>query len=219
MPRQGTIRSLRPVEVGRTLAEDLVGVADDVRALYTEFGLRPYRVWLVWVAWRQDENADGVIDDGEDRIDVDERGAGRPELLAEIELLPTPRVGPLSGVRQDLDAVGLTERGGLTLDQVSPSYAEDLLMGLLEEFRDPARPNQLKAGISFFYEVQENRQAGHSNWGTAGGEMPASRRPPRRKFVPAGTPTRSADGFQWSFDLVRADGERGREGEIGEVLP
>jgi hypothetical protein len=107
----------------------------------------------------------------------------------------------------------------VTVDQISPSFSEDILQGLLPEFIDPARPNQLLPGIQFFFEVQENRPPGHSNPFTEGGARPTVRRAPRRKFVLDSTPARSPDAFQWTVDLVRADGERGRNGEIGEVLP
>jgi hypothetical protein len=66
--RNPAIRPLSDWEVDRSLGEDLIDVADDIRQLYTEFGLRPYRVFLVWVRYTADENADGIIDDGEDLI-------------------------------------------------------------------------------------------------------------------------------------------------------
>lgn len=215
------LRPLGPFEEERTLAEELVPVADTIRQLATDFGLRPYRVFLVWVGYTADENADGLLDEDEQGVTADDRtiGAGRPYLIAELELLPTPRVGPLGGVRQNLEVVGLTEAGGLTIDQISPSYSEDILLGLLPELVDPALPAQLQKGVQFFYEVREARPANHQNPGTAGAGVRICRPPPRRKFVVDGTPYRVADAFQWIVDLSRADGERGRNGEVSEVLP
>lgn len=216
-----SLRPLSDFEAEHTLVEDLVPVADDIRQLYTEFGLRPYRVFLVWVGFTADENADGLPDVDVQGVSADDNtiGAGRPFLIAEMELLPTPRVGPLGGVRQNLEPVGLTEAGGVTIDQISPSYSEDLLFGLLYDLLDPQHPAQLRPGIQFFYEVQENRPHRHQNPGTAGSQVVDPRRPARRKFVLDGTPYRLGDSFQWIVDLVRSDGERGREGEVGEVLP
>lgn len=219
MPRDPTLRPLSGFEVGTSLATDLMSTADSLRQLYTDFGLRPYRVFLVWVSYTTDEDHDGLVDVDDQGVhaDADTIGAGRPYLLAEIELLPTPRVS-VGGVRQNTDAVGRTEVGGATVDQISPAMSEDILQGLMPEFIDPQHPEQLRPGIAFFYEVQEDRPAGFAVQGTVGGEQPTTRRPPRRKFVLDGVPSRSADAFQWRVDLVRADGERGRNGEV-EVLP
>lgn len=221
MPRPPHIRPLTDFQAERTLAENLVPVADGIRQLATDFGLRPYRVFLVWIGYTADENADGLLDVDEQGVSADDAtvGAGRPYVIAELELLPTPRVGPLGGVRQSLEVVGLTEVGGVMLDQISPSYTEDILMGLLPELLDPQHPGQLRAGVQFFYEIQENRPAYHQNPMTAGAATRVPRRGPRRKFVLGGTPYRQADAFQWSLDLERADGERGRDGEVAEVLP
>lgn len=217
-----TIRPLGDFEAERTLAERLVTCAvDPIRQLATNFGLRPYRVFLVWIGYTADENADGLLDEDIQGVHADDQtiGAGRPFLIAEIELLPTPRVGPLGGVRQNLDVVGLTEAGAVMLDQISPSFGEDVLMGLHPDLLDPEHPGQLRPGIQFFYEVQENRPARHQNPGTAGSETVIPRRGPRRKFVLGGVPYRQADAFQWVVDLERADGERGRDGEVEDVLP
>lgn len=216
-----SLRALSDYEAEHSLAEDLIPVADDIRQLATEFGLRPYRVFLVWVGYTSDEDADGLPDVDVQGTAPDDNtiGAGRPFLIAEMELLPTPRVGPLGGVRQNLEPVGLTEAGGLTIDQISASYSEDLLFGLLYELRDEQHPAQLRPGVQFFYEIQENRPHRHQNPGTAGGQLVDPRRPARRKFVLDGTPYRLADSLQWIVDLVRSDGERGRDGEVEEVLP
>lgn len=219
MAKPPSIRPLLPHETNQTLVECLNPVADDLRQLHTEFGGRIYRVWLVWIAYTADEDADGVIGEDEQLTDNQVVGAGRPRLLAEVELLPTPLVEGVGGLSKDLDVTGVTERGGVQVAQISPSFREDTLMGLLPEFRDPANPESLLDGIQFFWEIQETRSPGHLPLGTAGCEQgPADRRSHRMKFLP-GKPERSPYSFEWTVSLARADGERGLEGEVEEVLP
>ncbi len=229
------LRPLRDHEVRGTLATELIEVADDVRQFYTDFGLRPYTVRLVWIAWTADEDADGMLQ--EEELDLEslepdplifdpstlqpvllaEVGVGRPILLREIELTPTPRISDLTGIGKDMDAVGLTERGGITVDQISGRISEDVLMGLLPEFRVPGSVDALKDGLEFFWETSENTPAGFVTPGFEGQERPSDQRPPRRRFHVSGTPHYDAGAFQWTVTLVRADGERGRDGEIEPV--
>ncbi len=100
------LRPLRDHEVAKTQVDCLIETVDDARQLLTDFGLRPYRVFLVWIGWTADENADGRIGSSEadavirtdDQTDLtaftegdleDEvEGVGRPVLRREIELLP-----------------------------------------------------------------------------------------------------------------------------------
>lgn len=197
----------------------LVAVADDLRQLYTDFGLRPYRVYLVWVGWTADEDGDGLVQGEELRLDPAQEGVGRAVLLREVEILPTPLVESMAGVGGELEATGLTERGSITVSQISMGYTEDQLQGLIVEVRDPRFPDSLRPGVSFFYEVQEDRQGGHRIPGTAAFSQfpPSDLRSPRRRFQLQGTPTRDVGGFQWSIQLVRSDGERGRSGEVRAV--
>jgi hypothetical protein len=219
VPKPTNLRPLSDIEVERSLVEDSVRVADDLRQLHTDFGGRPYRVFLVWLGWSPDMNADGIIEPNEQFIEPVSAasqtiGAGRPSLLAEIEILPTPRLSPLSSVRKDFDAVGLTERGSITVSQVTLSLSEDILMGLLPQYRDPSFPQQLVKGVSFFWEVRENRPIRHTNAQTLGSDYPTDLPGLRRKFVPVGSPNRNPYDFEWTVDLERADGERGVFGEL-----
>lgn len=222
-------------EVNRTCADDLIECVDSARQLLTDFGLRPYRVFLVWVRWTADEDADGRIGSGpgevlvrdEDQTDMTAFsegdledsmvGVGRPVLVQEVEILPTPLISPLTGVAKDMDATGLTERGGITLSQVSARFTEDELMGLVTPFRDPARPDAFLPGYEFWYEVQSDRPAGYITSGYVDCELPQEQRQPRRRFHVSGTPHHDAPGFEWTLSLTRADGERGRNGEV-EVI-
>lgn len=199
------------------MTECLVETADCIRQLYTDFGLRPYRVKLVWIGWTADEDDDGMIQGDEVCLDDDMVGVGRSILLTEMEILPTPRVSELTGIAKDQDAVGLTERGGITVDQISSRFTEDILMGLLFEYRDESRPDTLKPGIEFFWEVQNHTPARFVTPGYEGCDRLTDRRQPRRRFHVSSTPHLSADGFQWTVSLVRADGERDRDGLVEAV--
>lgn len=208
---------------------------DRIRGLYSRFGLRPYRVYMIWIGWTPDEDGDGRLGGDELLLDLEDaevpglaslrlrlspEGVGRPVLLKEVELLPTPLVQGFAGVQSELEATGLTERGLVTVSQISGGYTEDQLQGLAPEFRDPRFPDSMIAGISHFYEIQENRPANFSSAGTAASWQFRSSdlRSPRRRFSLAGAPTRSPDGFQWTLQLGRADGERGRQGEVEGVV-
>lgn len=209
-------KPLADFEVSQTLTDNLTGVADDIRALYTDFGLRPYRVFLTWVRWTRDTNADGIVAGTEMDLLDGERGVGRAVVVREEEVLPTPRITSLNAVRKELDVTGLTEKGGIAIDQISPRYTEDFLMGLVAPYVDPSDPNNLVTDIEFFWEVQEDRPECYQE-----NPIDAPRqaeRQPRRRFHPAGTPFRAADQFQWIVPLTRADADRARDGDAGESL-
>lgn len=205
------LNPLMDFEVGLTLGEDLVQTADDIRQLYTDFGLRPYKIFQVWIGWTLDENDDGVVSGVELLLGEVEVGAGRPVLLCERELLPTPAI-QVGGVSKRLDVTGDTESGGLLVTQISPRFSEDELVGLVYPYRDEARPNTLKAGIDFFYEVRENRPPGFVDPGYQGFQPPQELQPTRRRFRVNQAPSRETDAFQWTLGLERADGERSRDG-------
>lgn len=94
------------------LAVELGDVADDIRQLNTEFGLRPYRLFSVVTQW-----SGGDL------------GRGEETLLSETEFLPTPKVStePLRG---ELLAGGLTERGTTRVSEISSRYTEDDIFSL-----------------------------------------------------------------------------------------
>lgn len=206
----GAGHPLKPGQSGRTLAESLIPLADQVRQLYTDFGLRSYRVFLVWVEWRPFTR---VVGDQLDFDDEPEVGAGEPILVREIEILPTPRV-ELGGIGKDLDAVGVTERGAISVSEISERYTEDQLTGLLAEFRDPKYPDTLREGIDFWWEIREERPV--QGIGTPqpmcqqSGPIPSV----RRRFAVGAPPVRQPDRFQWFISLSRADGERSRTGSV-----
>lgn len=92
----------------RSLAEQLGGVVDDLRQLYTDVGLRPYRVHSIVLRW-----TGGAV------------GRGEAEVASEEELLPTPLLVNTDGLRVELRSGGSVERGDAQLRQISPRYTED----------------------------------------------------------------------------------------------
>ena len=104
-----------------SLANSLGSLADDLRQMYTAFGLRPYRLFSIVTEWSGGEH-----------------GRGEERLVSETELLPTPRVS-LSGLRGSLSDGGLRERGTLRVDQISPRYTEDDIYSIFHCHPLPAR--------------------------------------------------------------------------------
>lgn len=137
----GAVRPMRPDEARRSLASKLVPVVDKLRQLSTEFGMRPYRVFLVHVLW-----SGGRL------------GAGTPSEISRREILPTPKVIDLSSTTELLSAFGRTEDGSLIVDEISEKYSEDDLLGATPDLVDPAVPNTGRANAEFFWEVQEQRE-------------------------------------------------------------
>lgn len=114
-----------------TLARDFIGLADDLRDLLTQFGLRTYAVRTVRVQWSGGK-----------------RGRGTPVVIAEETLLPTPKIGTLEDVKEFAQSIGITELGQLTLKQISGRYTEQQLRG----FSDVGEP--LPADEEFYYEIE-----------------------------------------------------------------
>lgn len=119
--------------------EELGEVADDLRQLYTDVGLRPYRVFLVNVGW-----SGGQV------------GRGVPTVTRETELLPTPLLREWTqSVQGESTAAGTREVGRARLEQVSPRYTEDAI-------RELVRPN-LDDGEETFVEVRHDSRDGETH--------------------------------------------------------
>lgn len=186
-PQNPLVRALRPGEAGGSLASRLAPVADRVRQLNTRFGVRPYRVYMVWTRWGGTE-----------------RGEGGEQLVRRTEILPTPMVRSLDNVAFSPWHAGVLQVGSVRVTEVSAvAYGEDVLRGL-----DPALIEGLDlcaANVSvpepwdFFYEVVEDRR---------GGECPD-----RPRFRLANTPFRVAETQEWNFTLERTSRERTRRDE------
>lgn len=122
MPQRFNPRAVKPNEdpalrpntlPGQSLVEELGATADDLRQLYTDFGLRPYRVFSVVVRWSGGAS-----------------GLGDAVVVAETELLPTPLLKDMKPIRGVSKPAGRNEEGGITLTQISPRYTEDDIRGL-----------------------------------------------------------------------------------------
>lgn len=128
--------TLRPERNPRqSLVEGLGGVVDQMRQLYTAFGLRPYRVFSVVVRW-----TGGRI------------GYGEAVRESVEEIRPTPKVD-LSGLDADMKSAGRTEAGTVRITQISPRYTEDDIRGLF--FLQPLPP-----GRQGFWEVRIDSRDG-----------------------------------------------------------
>lgn len=177
------VRPLRNDELDRTLAAKLIPIVDRIRQLNTRFGTRSYRVFLVHVQWS------GL-----------RRGAGTPQELSRVEILPTPACADLDSVSEVLRPQGRTEEGGLSVTEISGKYSEDDLRGLTPDLIDVTNPRTLLPNVEFFWEVVEARSA-----------SPA---PVRRRFTLGAAPSLSKDTIQWRVQLMRQDYDRSRTGAI-----
>ncbi len=158
-----------------TLTEQMGPVVDEIRQLYTDFGQRPYRVFSVRYRWTG--GADGL---------------GRPELVEEVEFLPTPRVDG-DTLRTEMKAAGEDEAGYVTLSEISPRYTED-------EVRSMTFCGTMPDGNLAFIEVRMDARDGSA--------------PVRRRLTVADVPWRDAENFQWSASAYIQEEARGRDGQF-----
>jgi hypothetical protein len=118
----------------KSYVEEMGEVADDMRQLYTDFGMRPYRVFSVVYDWTGGEV-----------------GRGDQVVLSEQEFLPTPLVD-LSGSGSKMTAAGRKTDGTAMLKEISPRYTEDDIYGLF--------PTRLSGSQRFFIEVRMDARDG-----------------------------------------------------------
>lgn len=104
--------ALTASEYSQTLAAKLVPCVDKIRQLNTNFGLRPYRVFLVITEWTGQR-----------------RGQGVERVLSETELLPTPKIESFASLNLQLMSAGLEEVGDLRISEISPKYTGEQLLG------------------------------------------------------------------------------------------
>lgn len=138
----GELTPPAPQQMPATLAGSLVPVADDLRNLYAEFGLRPYRVYLVHATWTSGR-----------------RGVGTQVIMSRREILPVPRVRDIDSVRRNVQPTGLTEEGDIVIDQISAKFSEDDLVGRTPDLTDPVRTRTSRTDVEFWWEVEEARAA------------------------------------------------------------
>lgn len=163
---------------GTSLVQHLGCVADVVRDIKTALGAREYRVALVWVRWSGGS-----------------RGHGHDDVVHTETIMPTPKVSDVGALSQELKQIGLEEVGSVTVSEISPSYDEDVLMGL----GGPVTGDEIPEDITFFWEITHVRSAG---------------RTVKRRFFPSSAPSKDSTAFQWAIRLVRSSEDRSREGYL-----
>lgn len=151
---------------------------DRARDLYSRAGLRPYTVTIVRARY----------------AGMRARGDGPAEILGEWPLLPTPKVGDLTGLGEVLDADQLRESGSILLSEVSLSYSEDILLGRGPN-GDPVSPAE-----TVFFEIRNLDIAGRATC--------------RSRFVAASKPYSDTTRAMWSIMLARAPWDRDRGGVL-----
>jgi hypothetical protein len=181
---KGKVHALAPQEIARTLAQQLVPVVDEIRQLATDFGIRPYRVFLVHIAWTGPS-----------------RGMGAATEISRREILPTPEVADMSATDREMHALGLTEAGGIRLRKVTASLTEDDLLGRTPDLRAADGTRTEKRSVEFFYEVVQQRP---------GGLEPAV----RRRYVPDSAADLRPALAGWTISLRKQQADRARDGAM-----
>jgi hypothetical protein len=152
-------------------------MADRIRQLNTKLGVRRYRVFLVHVVW-----SGPVV------------GSGHPSEISRREILPTPKIRDMSSTLGVLRSFGLTEEGGITVDEISTSFTEDDLTGKTPDLVEPTMTRTGIANGQFFWEVVQVTNA-----------YPP---PVPRRYTVEGVPTRKT--VHWTVNLTKQAGDRSR---------
>jgi len=104
-------RPLSEAELACNPLAGLQGIVDRARRLQHQFGMRPYRLFMIWAERRSD---------------------GEWYTVREIELVPC-RVIALDGVDLELSQAGLQPEGSISVREVSPAQVtEDMLLGMVD---------------------------------------------------------------------------------------
>lgn len=114
------------------LIPSLSETVDAARDVYTQLGVRSYRVILVRTRWSGGE-----------------RGAGTEEVIAETPILPTPNVSDMTALTQETMSVGTEEQGTVRVTEISARYTENDLLGL------SAKAEPIPDDQSFYWEIQD----------------------------------------------------------------
>jgi hypothetical protein len=178
-------RALTALQAKRTLANRLgTRLGDNLRQLNTKFGIRPYRLFLVWTKWT------GI-----------ERGEGDEQVVAEHEILPTPKVESLDSVALSIFAAGQLEVGSVRVSEVSLKLTRDQLTG--RDIPGVGIVDHVEQPYDFFYEMREDGR----------GEVDTGVQPARLKFRLAADPFRRAEKPYWQMTLERISEDRSRLGK------
>lgn len=164
-------------ELGQSFGRALIPVADVCRDIAVQLGLRPYEVHIVRTKWT-----------------VDTRGAGSEIVIADIPLLPVPKVTSLDGLAEIVNPIGVDELGSVRVSEISGRYSEQFLRGLDAQGNSPARDEQ------FYWEILFPQLGRVDDYGY------------RRRFTMAAAPNYEPDNVQWTVVLQRARGDRNPDG-------
>jgi len=124
-------------QIRGTLARSLVPLADNLRDLLSQFGLRVYKVSVIRVRWSGGE-----------------RGVGVPEVVSVKILQPTPKISTLESIDEIIQPIGQHEEGGIKLSKISGTYTEEDLLG------QSKRGEEIPEDQEVFYEVEYPRVDG-----------------------------------------------------------
>lgn len=149
---------------------------DRARDMKTRAGLRPYSVAIVRVR----------------SAGARRRGDGITDVVHEWPILPTPKMGDLTGLQEVVASDQLREMGTILLSEISLTYSEDVLLG-----RGPDG-SPIPSDEVVFYEVRFLDSQG--------------RETQRRRFVPASAPFARSETAEWVITLARAPIDRDRRG-------
>jgi hypothetical protein len=177
--RVGRFTRVTGASLAKSLASSLIDVVDDARDIAAQLGFRPYEVHLVRTRWT-----------------AGERGAGIEAVLADIPLLPVPKVQSLDGLAEIMTPVGLDELGQVRVSGISGRYSEQFLRGLDLPGNSPAPSDQ------FFWELIYPTLGQVSDFGL------------RRRFTLASAPFYDAERVEWTCVLQRARGDRQPDGRL-----
>lgn len=161
----------------RSLTEAMQPVVDMARQIQADFGQRPYTVHSVVLKWMGGA-----------------RNKGEAVCCSDTPIVPTPMID-LRPVQRTTTPAGTTERGIVTMSEISAGYTEDDILALFH--KQPLDP-----ALEGFIEVRHDRRDGNTK---------------RRRFVVIGTPWHDAEGFQWKARLISQDGDRSRSGKPSDV--
>ena len=87
----------------KTLIAGLTPCIDNIRGLNADLGLRQYRVFLV-----------------KTRFAGPKRGIGPEQIISEEEVLPMPKVEPLTGLNLVMMTTGTDESGDVRVSEIEP---------------------------------------------------------------------------------------------------
>lgn len=187
LPKIDGFTEVSSTQLAASLGQDLIEVADSIRDIASEFGLRPYKVSLVKTRW------------GGKQAAPPRRGWGAETVLSVTPLLPTPLLTDMSGVAEIVTPIGLDEFGEILLTEISGTFREEDLRGLA--LGSDGKVQSIDPDTQFYYEIEFPRPG----FAEVDGE--------RRRFTIKGAPMYFSDKFQWQVRLERQRVDRQRNGD------